>query len=79
MLACPPPADKSVDRLRNSFPGLKIILFDSYSTGNKVFSPEEAYRFAKGEAVTLPNGTVFQRKRPLDFLAVTDKLIESIS
>lgn len=46
--------------------------FDSYSTGNKIFSPEAAYRFAKGEAVTLPNGTVFQRKRPLDFLAVTD-------
>ena len=35
-------------------------------------SPDDAYRFAKGETVTASNGVPARLKRPLDFLVVTD-------
>ena len=35
-------------------------------------SPDEAYRFAKGEPYTTALGTTHQMSRPLDFMAVTD-------
>ncbi len=44
---------------------------DAYIGGTRLM-PEDAYRYAKGEAVTLPDGTKAQHKRPLDFATVTD-------
>jgi len=43
---------------------------DAYLGGTRLL-PSDAYRFAKGEAVTV-DGQSRQRKRPLDFVAVTD-------
>ena len=44
---------------------------DAYAGGNRV-GPADAYRFAQGEAVELPNGLVTQLHAPLDFVALTD-------
>jgi hypothetical protein len=44
---------------------------DSGMIGNKL-SPEEAYRFAKGEEVTTSSGQRARLIRPLDFLVVSD-------
>ncbi len=44
---------------------------DAYAGGNRV-GPADAYRFAQGEAVELPNGMVTQLHAPLDFVALTD-------
>ena len=44
---------------------------DAWSGGNRV-GPTDAYRFARGEAVELPNGVVTQLHAPLDFVALTD-------
>lgn len=49
---------------------------DAYPEGTRVF-PEEAYRFAKGEALELPvepgyEPQIVQLSRPLDFAAITD-------
>lgn len=49
-----------------------LYSFDSYNFGNKVLGPDEAYRFAKGEAIDAQNGDVAQLSRPLDFLMVSD-------
>jgi hypothetical protein len=46
--------------------------FDSYSFGNTNLSPEDAYRFAKGETVTAHNGMAARLQTPLDFLLVAD-------
>jgi hypothetical protein len=43
---------------------------DSFIGGNRN-TPEDAYRFAKGEPMTI-NGEQHKLKRPLDFAAVTD-------
>ncbi len=43
---------------------------DAYIGGARL-TPSDAYRFAKGEAVTV-DGKSHQRRRPLDFVAVTD-------
>jgi hypothetical protein len=43
---------------------------DAYIGGNRL-TPADAYRFARGAAVTV-NGQPHQRRRPLDFVAVTD-------
>ena len=43
---------------------------DAYIGGARL-TPSEAYRFAKGEAVTV-DGKTHQRQRPLDFVAVSD-------
>ncbi|MEP2531256.1 DUF3604 domain-containing protein [Shimia sp.] len=37
-----------------------------------VLTPDDAYRFAKGEEITSSNGQRARLKRPLDWLAVTD-------
>ena len=34
--------------------------------------PRVAYRYGRGEAVTVPGGTRSQLRVPLDFMAVTD-------
>lgn len=44
--------------------------FDAWTGGTKT-TPETAYRFAKGEAVSV-NGVQARRAWPLDFMAVTD-------
>ena len=45
--------------------------WDAYTSGARL-SREEAYRFAKGEAVTAHNGQETRLRRPLDFLVVAD-------
>lgn len=48
------------------------LSFDSFGYGNKSIGPQEAYRFARGEAVAAHNGMQVQLTRPLDFLVVAD-------
>jgi hypothetical protein len=45
--------------------------FDAYVMFSSRVTPEQAYRFAKGEAIPFLDKTV-KRAEPLDFLAVTD-------
>ena len=45
--------------------------FDAYLLGDTL-GPDGAYRYAKGEAVTIATGIERQLDRPLDFLAVSD-------
>lgn len=45
---------------------------DAYLNGTRAVSPDEAFRFARGEAVEADNGMMVRLRRPLDFLAVTD-------
>lgn len=45
--------------------------FDAYSFGN-TNNPYDAYRYARGEALTHPVGYQIQLQTPLDFYAVTD-------
>ena len=44
---------------------------DAFAFGNRL-SPENAYRFARGETVTSASGQRVQLSRPLDFLVVAD-------
>jgi hypothetical protein len=46
------------------------VSMDAFIGGNRL-TPEDAYRFARGEEVTM-NGQMHKIKRPLDFAAVTD-------
>ena len=46
------------------------VSMDAFIAGNRL-TPDEAYRFAKGEEVEV-NGTPHRIRRPLDFCAVTD-------
>ncbi len=45
--------------------------FDAYNFGTTA-TPYDAYRYAKGEAITHPSGFEIQLRTPLDFYAVTD-------
>jgi len=45
---------------------------DAYSLGNRNLTPVDAYRFARGQALTAHNGMKVQLRRPLDFLVVAD-------
>lgn len=45
--------------------------FDAYAFGT-IASPDDAYRYAQGEAIKHPAGFDVQLRRPLDFYAVTD-------
>lgn len=45
--------------------------FDAYIFGTRA-TPDDAYRFAKGEALTHPAGFTMQLAEPLDFYSVTD-------
>ncbi|HEY6130542.1 MAG TPA: DUF3604 domain-containing protein, partial [Halioglobus sp.] len=45
--------------------------FDAYVFGT-ISTPEDAYRYAKGEALQHPSGYQVQLQQPLDFYAVTD-------
>ncbi len=46
------------------------VSMDAFIGGNRL-SAEDAYRFARGEELTV-NGSLHKLKRPLDFCAVTD-------
>jgi len=45
---------------------------DAYIFGNTMNDPFLAYRFARGEEVTLPTGLKKRIREPLDFAAITD-------
>ena len=45
--------------------------FDAFMFGTRA-TPDDAYRYARGEAITHPAGYEIQLDRPLDFYAVTD-------
>ena len=73
----PEPATSPVERdpLRRAYFG-DLHVHTSWSTdarvgGNRV-GPRGAYRFARGEAVELPNGITTRLDAPLDFVAITD-------
>jgi hypothetical protein len=72
MLALEP---RPYDALKNVYWGelhvhttesLDAILFGTTAT------PEDAYRFARGEPLKSPGGELMQLSRPLDFVAITD-------
>jgi hypothetical protein len=69
-LAAPPPNPE-----RNAYFGDLHVhteySFDAYSFGTTA-SPYDAYRYARGEALTHPRGYQIQLRSPLDFYAVTD-------
>ena len=44
---------------------------DAYPLGSRV-TPDEAYRFAKGETIVASGGDKVRLQRPLDFLMVSD-------
>ena len=45
---------------------------DAFTFGNRGMTPEQAYRFARGETVTAQSGIPARLARPLDFLMVSD-------
>ena len=45
--------------------------FDAYLMGTRA-TPDDAYRFGKGEMILHPSGFEMRMKKPLDFMAVTD-------
>ncbi len=45
---------------------------DANGYGNKTLTPDDAYRFARGETLTAHNGMKVALHRPLDFLVVAD-------
>ncbi|MEE8302030.1 MAG: DUF3604 domain-containing protein, partial [Candidatus Tectomicrobia bacterium] len=45
---------------------------DAFTFGNRGVSPEQAYRFARGEIVISQSGVKTRLSRPLDFLMVSD-------
>ncbi|MEQ8206367.1 MAG: DUF3604 domain-containing protein [Woeseia sp.] len=51
---------------------LSVDILDIYNPMGKGLSRQDAYRFARGEAVVAHNGTTIQRERPLDFLVIAD-------
>ncbi len=51
-----------------------VLSFDAYIFGNRN-TPDDAYRFAKGEAIQHPSGFEMKISEPLDFQSVTDHAI----
>jgi hypothetical protein len=48
------------------------ISADAYMMGNQSLTPDDAFRFARGEEVTALNGMKARLRLPLDFLVVSD-------
>ena len=71
----PAPADIASNPLRNAYFGdthiHTVLSFDAYLMGTRR-TPDEAYDFAKGEAIQHAAGRMMQLHAPLDFLAVSD-------
>jgi len=63
------------DPLKQAYFG-ELHLHTSYSLDSFIFgnpnTPDEAYKFAQGQPVTLYGGETKQLKHPLDFVAITD-------
>lgn len=61
--------------LRNAYFGEThmhtALSLDAYIGGTRLM-PADALSFAKGDPVTMPDGSVMQHKRPLDFAMVSD-------
>ena len=51
-----------------------VLSFDSYLFGNRN-TPDDAYRYAKGETIKHPAGFDMKLTQPLDFQAVTDHAV----
>lgn len=45
---------------------------DANALGNTALTPEDAYKFAKGQIIEAGNGMRARLNRPLDFLVVSD-------
>lgn len=75
LLAMPFAAHADPNPLRNAYFGEThmhtALSLDAYIGGTRLM-PADSLGFAKGEAVTMPDGTVMQHRRPLDFAAVSD-------
>ena len=71
----PAPSDIASNPLRNAYFGdthiHTVLSFDAYLMGTRR-TPDEAYAFAKGEAIEHAAGRMMQLHAPLDFLAVSD-------
>ena len=48
------------------------LSLDTFLWGNNTYTADQAYRFARGEAITMRNGMVAKLHRPLDFIAIAD-------
>ncbi len=75
LIAVVTPVASERNPLRNAYFGEThmhtAFSLDAYIGGARLM-PADALAFAQGKVVTLPDGTVMQHKRPLDFAAVTD-------
>ena len=73
--AVPAAADIAVNPERNAYFGdLHVhtrFSFDAFLMGTRR-TPDDAYRFAKGDAIEHASGFMMQMKKPLDFQGVTD-------
>ncbi|MCP5431808.1 MAG: DUF3604 domain-containing protein [Alphaproteobacteria bacterium] len=48
------------------------VSMDAFIVGDRANTPEDAYRFARGEEIEIFGGRKIRLARPLDFVAVTD-------
>lgn len=75
LIALPVAVRADPNPLRNAYFGEThmhtALSLDAYIGGTRLM-PADSLAYARGEPVTLPNGSVVQHKRPLDFAAVTD-------
>ncbi|MCY4426511.1 MAG: DUF3604 domain-containing protein [Halieaceae bacterium] len=67
----PPPANPERNAYFGDLHVHTAYSFDAYAFGTTA-TPYDAYRYARGEALTHPSGYQIQLQTPLDFYAVTD-------
>ena len=48
---------------------------DAFGLGNRYLTPDDAYRFAKGEPIKAHTGEIAQLKTPLDFILIADHAV----